>query len=223
MKPFLCSISGCDRPAKSRGMCQKHYVAARRRGEVLPPGHRRPRSPEGMYWCGTCKQHFPLEQFNRLRSSPSGVGGPCRACREVKYRSAEAVARRKRYYAENRDSRRTHKEDWYRSHPEAWRRHRLARFGITPEEFDARFDAQDQRCAICHADRPQFSPGGGWHLDHDHSCCPGKKACGQCIRGILCSRCNRAIGMFNDDAKLLAAAVEYLLKSGEIGLELGDV
>lgn len=63
-------------------------------------------------------------------------------------------------------------------------------------------------CAICHT----WNPGGkgGWHVDHDHSCCPGTKSCGRCIRGILCNNHNLAIGMFEDDVELLYAAIRYL-------------
>lgn len=39
-------------------------------------------------------------------------------------------------------------------------------------------------------------------IDHCHK--TGK------IRGILCSRCNTALGGFNDDIKLLDKAINYL-------------
>jgi hypothetical protein len=42
-------------------------------------------------------------------------------------------------------------------------------------------------------------------------CCPGKKSCGKCIRGLLCARCNSAIGLFDEDPVTLHAAVEYLV------------
>lgn len=49
-------------------------------------------------------------------------------------------------------------------------------------------------------------------VDHDHSCCSGKKSCGQCIRGILCINCNSALGMVGDNIQVLENLINYLLK-----------
>lgn len=55
-------------------------------------------------------------------------------------------------------------------------------------------------CAICgRKPRPDIS----LHLDHDHET-------GQ-LRGILCFRCNNALGDFDDDPALLQCALGYLL------------
>lgn len=47
-------------------------------------------------------------------------------------------------------------------------------------------------------------------IDHDHSCCPDVRSCGNCIRGVLCPPCNLGLGAFRDDANRLVAAVSYL-------------
>lgn len=62
-------------------------------------------------------------------------------------------------------------------------------------------------CAICGED-------GVPHLDHDHECCPGggyADKCGKCVRGVLCSHCNKALGLFGDDTSRLEMAVKYLI------------
>jgi hypothetical protein len=48
------------------------------------------------------------------------------------------------------------------------------------------------------------------HVDHDHTCCPGKKSCGKCIRGFLCRACNSFIGLAKDNITTLENAVKYL-------------
>jgi len=62
-------------------------------------------------------------------------------------------------------------------------------------------------CKICGT----IDPGKqGWHIDHDHKCCPAKRSCGKCVRELLCARCNHLIGFANDDAEILKSAIAYL-------------
>ena len=60
-------------------------------------------------------------------------------------------------------------------------------------------------CALCGTETSKY------HIDHDHSCCPGDtRCCGNCFRGFLCRSCNIGLGMFKEDDKLLEAAASYL-------------
>lgn len=63
-------------------------------------------------------------------------------------------------------------------------------------------------CAICGTENPKNKKG--FHFDHDHSCCSESPACGNCVRGVLCHKCNAVIGFANDDPEILKAAISYL-------------
>ena len=76
---------------------------------------------------------------------------------------------------------------------------RLKRYGISGEEWESLFESQGRKCAICRA------PNSGkrdWDTDHDHK--TGK------VRGILCSPCNTALGLFKDETGILQQAIQYL-------------
>lgn len=89
---------------------------------------------------------------------------------------------------------------------------RYYRLGITQEQFEALLAAQDHKCAIC---TRVLEPGKKTHVDHDHSCCPSKtKACGACIRGVLCHDCNILLGHAKDSIACLIGAITYLEQHG---------
>lgn len=93
--------------------------------------------------------------------------------------------------------------------------------GITLERYQELYAAQRGCCAICgHAITKAYDPStipatrgpkrDGAHVDHDHACCPGKRGCGACIRGLLCSSCNTGLGSFRDSLEVLSKAIGYL-------------
>lgn len=93
-----------------------------------------------------------------------------------------------------------------RRHASAVRR----RFGITDEEYQRLYAAQGGRCFIC-----RRANGRSKHLavDHDHACLAGhdpKVGCPKCVRGLLCSDCNRMLGRFREDAAAFERAARYL-------------
>jgi hypothetical protein len=84
------------------------------------------------------------------------------------------------------------------------------RYNLSWEEYTDLFMSQDEACAVCGAEE---SGGAGWHVDHDHGCCPGKKSCGKCVRGILCHACNTGLGNAKDSIEILRAMIAYLEKT----------
>lgn len=83
------------------------------------------------------------------------------------------------------------------------------RYGITRRQVDALL-AEQGGCGICGVVEVGDGYRNGWHVDHDHACCPGDVSCGRCVRGILCARCNKMIGHAEDRTDLLRAAIDYL-------------
>lgn len=72
----------------------------------------------------------------------------------------------------------------------------LARtYGLTDHDVDGLLAQQNGLCAIC-LGRPAV------HIDHDHV--DGR------IRGMLCFRCNAALGQFGDDVDTVRRAADYL-------------
>jgi Recombination endonuclease VII len=93
-----------------------------------------------------------------------------------------------------------------------WNRvNKLNRLGITEEQYQDLLEAQGRACAMCRepfGDTRDTFP----QIDHDHNCCepdPSGRArsCGECIRGLLCFRCNTALGYIE---KYGALAKAYL-------------
>lgn len=108
-------------------------------------------------------------------------------------------------------ARRESRQGYKRRHPERdkesrkrWRekhraeileKKRQARYGLSPEAYAQLWKSQGGLCAICLTVPPE-------HVDHDH-------ATGE-IRGLLCQRCNMALGLFKDDTEILERAIFYL-------------
>lgn len=91
----------------------------------------------------------------------------------------------------------------------------LYRFGITLEQFNEILEQQGGLCAICKKlpgkDRSWTGePVSRLSVDHDHTCCLGKRSCGKCVRGLLCKSCNTALGLLGDDVEGLRRALAYL-------------
>ena len=133
--------------------------------------------------CATCKEIMPLRSFSSDASRWDKKDKQCIACsygRTKIYRNTKVTPEKKLQYFLQSNHR------------------------IKPEQYQRLIDQQGGLCAICGADGKLF-------IDHDHLCCPMKgKACGKCIRGLLCHMCNTAIGLFRDDPEIMESAIKYI-------------
>lgn len=100
----------------------------------------------------------------------------------------------RRYFAKKREE----DPDYWRQ----WRRNVSTdlkyRHSITWPQFWEKLAKQDGCCYLC-LRLLDVEASRGFHIDHDHSCCPGERSCGKCIRGVACHGCNAGIGHFGDD------------------------
>ena len=140
-----------------------------------PPTHRYPRNvvvPGGFKWCPDCQQVRTVEDFSRTRANKSGINAYCKPCHSARGKaSKDKVGGSRTYHLLQR------------------------RYGITAEDADRMFAAQDGLCAIC-CERPAE------HVDHDHAT--------GLVRGLLCFNCNGGLGQLRDDVVLLDSAGSYL-------------
>ncbi|MDG4857327.1 endonuclease domain-containing protein [Streptomyces sp. T-3] len=66
---------------------------------------------------------------------------------------------------------------------------RLSHYSVTREFLERLLGFQDGQCAICGIPEGEAN-GKSMHVGHDHACCPGRRACGACVRGLVCSNCS---------------------------------
>lgn len=85
----------------------------------------------------------------------------------------------------------------------------MSNYGITGPQRDALCEQQDWRCKICDI-KVSLPPEGDKKTRHktnavvDHCHDTGK------IRGILCSQCNRGIGLLQDNPDIMRKAADYV-------------
>lgn len=73
---------------------------------------------------------------------------------------------------------------------------RVRKYGITVDDFRELLYIHNGQCAICGIKNEDLE------IDHCHK--------NGHVRGLLCSRCNRGLGLFKDNIASLQKAINYL-------------
>lgn len=142
-----------------------------------------------MKTCTKCDLPEGEVEFYPHPSTTDGKRGECVGCNREQKRL---------YYAANAEALRTKGKQAYVANPERFRKNNLKKYGLTLEDYAALEKVQKSLCAIC------LRPDNGIRLAVDHNHTTGK------VRGLLCKRCNKALGGFRDDPSLISRAAEYL-------------
>jgi len=147
---------------------------------------------KGCTKCGIEKTHAEFYSDARRKS---GVSSWCREC----WREYERL-RRERLGPRGRKNRKL-----------------KYLYGMTIQEYMAMLKNQNGLCAICGEKETVINPKSSkvqkLCVDHDHK--NGK------VRGLLCSACNKALGLLNDDTTRVMKAHDYLKKYEEEHNESG--
>jgi hypothetical protein len=164
--------------------------------------------------CISCDESKPIDQFYRAAGMADGHRSDCIPCNLAAKRARTALDpqanrdRALRWKRENPERARAKLREYVESGQKAvWDRqsHLRRKYGITIEDYDRMFDAQHGVCAICNEPRPDERT---LHVDHDHET--------GAVRGLLCFRCNNALGDLREDVDLFQAAADYLDRDDEL-------
>ena len=81
-------------------------------------------------------------------------------------------------------------------------------YGMSYEEFHNLYEQQLGCCAIC---KTSLVLLGTTETKYKVACVDHNHITGK-VRGLLCNKCNRALGLFKDNITILKLAAEYLEK-----------
>lgn len=138
---------------------------------------------DGIYKsCSKCGEFKRHTEFSRNSGISHGMSPRCKECSRRKF-SEDELAKMRADYA----SKRQHHLDYKL----------FQAYGITRKQWNQMTESQDYRCASCGDVAPLC-------VDHDH-------ATGE-VRGLLCTRCNTALGLLREDTEIIVALAVYIEK-----------
>lgn len=202
-----CLIEGCSRPTVARRLCGAHYARFKDDHPRILPDHRGATcSADGcgkpVESKGECVNHAAQRRSREKREREGWtdgrrkwLGATCSECDEPVSAKGLCVSHYNKANWAAGKGRRTPEENR--------RAHLRYRYGIDPEDYDARMESQGGVCAICkRPPDPQNTRGRGvLFVDHCHDA--------KHVRGLLCNDCNLIIG-HGATTERLRAAIEYL-------------
>jgi Recombination endonuclease VII len=131
--------------------------------------------------CSQCGIEKPLGDFGKNKQSKDGYRSNCKECHSKYWIPYKALI-----------------QPHQRAH------HLLRAYGLTQEEYQSLYDRQQGRCAACGDIETTIHYNKALPLAVDHCHKTGT------VRGLLCTACNRALGLLNDDAARIKALLRYI-------------
>lgn len=114
---------------------------------------------------------------------------------------------RRKYYRENKSLVIGRVRSYSKANPEKIRDTKLRQsYGVDVDYYNAKLKEQGGVCGSCRKYRPNTWCGQKVHMSLDHDHVTGKP------RGVLCMRCNRALGLLWDDLEVIIGLAKYKKK-----------
>lgn len=154
--------------------------------------------------CSNCKEIKPVTAYtidNRPKAIRNRYGRNyrCKACHVVDRKMPERLLKRrddvKNFVVRLKISKPGEYE--YRQRKSSLKK----LYGLSVEQYDTMLIAQNGVCAGCGSDKP-FGNCKHFCVDHDHKT--------GLVRGLLCHKCNRGLGLAKDDIIVLSEMIKYL-------------
>lgn len=146
--------------------------------------------------CKKCGTEKPSTEFYKKKGN---LQPKCKPCVDQYQKDARAS-----WTPERREANKLYFREYNRR---TAKKRNANRHGLTVEEYDQMINDQDGACAACKRELGELRHTG---IDHDHSHCAGHTGCRDCVRGVLCSNCNLALGHLKDDPDTLLMLYNYL-------------
>lgn len=141
----------------------------------------------GFKYCPSCQRLLELTCFSTMKVR-TGIASHCKECSNTKAKERnsrpENIEKRASKYARDKHQQRD--------------KHLRKRFGITLLDYNSLLEQQHGVCAICGKTDKRKSLA----VDHDH-------ITGQ-VRGLLCGRCNPALGFILENSNYANQLIKYI-------------
>lgn len=145
--------------------------------------------------CTLCNETKDLSEFYVINKNPNRLTARCRKCTNIKTMEWAKTDSGKASHDKSRKL-------WVDGNKEHRKNYELNRaYGISLDDYNEMRVKQNYSCAVCGKHETE-AVRKMLYVDHCHTT--------NKVRGLLCSVCNKALGLFKDNPEFLLRAVSYL-------------
>ena len=148
--------------------------------------------------CCSCNQTYGIDNFYNNKQNKDGKHSYCKPCSREKHRNLPESSKQKTRDRVRRWAKENPKRVLYLDRAKNLKK----KYGITLDDYEEILKSQDGKCGICKSPESGNKNNGMFCVDHDHNINE--------VRGLLCNKCNSAIGLLGDNLESVKAAVKYL-------------